>query len=201
METSNEVALHINYTGFWFDLLFKVTEVKLWNFYDLLQHLSIRDRITVHPVGIELSCQEIAAGIPVSSRSHFRKTHLCKQKPSPTVITQGSLGDGYKDGQSQLFSCVIRPDLESVCTYCAWHCNFYSAMCSVGWCHMQTCVWTYLRLVSWIQRSFLFLPTAIIEHRRRIQSPETVYCCHLRQMTLKKALTDDYLVVWGCLCI
>jgi hypothetical protein len=29
------------YPGFSFDLLFKVAEVKLWNFYDLLQHLTI----------------------------------------------------------------------------------------------------------------------------------------------------------------
>jgi hypothetical protein len=45
MDTSNKDVSHtlyMYYPGFWFHLLFKVTEVKLSNFYDLLQHLNYR---------------------------------------------------------------------------------------------------------------------------------------------------------------
>jgi hypothetical protein len=82
LHTSNKNTSHI-YPGFSFDLLFKVTEVKLWNFYDLLQHLAIgqifiKFLASIHLIRISDITQVFDfAYFSRSQRSNFQMFTIC----------------------------------------------------------------------------------------------------------------------------
>jgi hypothetical protein len=69
MDASNKDIYIAYYPGFWFHLLFKVTEVKLWNFYDLLQHLNYP--ADLHQIFIDTSNKDTSHITPVFVLMYF----------------------------------------------------------------------------------------------------------------------------------